>query len=292
MFRDTSTGMRRLAFLIAFAVVGWSGIASAQLVRPLGLEDLVQGSDAVIVANCVEKKTSVKNGNIVTSYKLKVQEQWKGSVTLSSAGELEFEELGGFIPKLGLTQHVGGMANLTEGEDVLLFAHVPAPQSAAPALQGVPEGTQPTISPSSIRIVGRQQGRFTVVRHPETGAQMVSPVAVQSMPGSVRSPLLNKLQELETRPTLSAAQSADQATTGLLQGARPVDPGADRVRSRLASRIEQHQRRLEQLEEVEGLELGGQAIRPFESLDSVRERVKKVAANQARAGKPDRGARP
>src|SRR5689334_11032596 len=70
--------------------------AQAQVKRK-SFQDLVQESDAIFIANCTERESVMEGGRIVTRYKLKPNEFWKGSLKLDKDGQIPFDEIGGIL---------------------------------------------------------------------------------------------------------------------------------------------------------------------------------------------------
>lgn len=188
MYRAQRTGMRLAACLIA-AVCMLATAVQAQSAKKLGLDELVEKSDNIFVATCVEKKVSFKGGSFVTAYKLKVTENWKGEARVDNNGIMEMQELGGVSdkPYFPVTSYAQGMANIAPQEEVVLFTANP---TFNPKLQEYNKA--PAVSASSPRIVGRNQGRLTVVRHPETGERLISDIGIEPLPGALHTPLFVK----------------------------------------------------------------------------------------------------
>lgn len=166
--------------VVAAVLFGAGGSAKAQTMNKLYFDDLVDHSDLIFSARCVERKTSFESGNIVTKYRLKPIEILKGQPRLNNAGEIEMQELGGALEgNIPLAQASPIMANIYNDEEVLLFTEYPKPRDdkSTPQLR-----RNPAISPDSPRLVGGPQGRFRILRHPETGVRVVVRTGVGNPP--------------------------------------------------------------------------------------------------------------
>lgn len=210
MYWAQRTGVRLAACLMVVVFLLGATAVHGQMAKRLGLDELVGKSDNIFVATCTEKTVVYKNGGMVTKYKLKVSENLKGDAKVDKDGIMEMEELGGVSPKpyFPVTSYVQGMANIAPQEEVLLFTANP---TFNPKLQALNKKT--AISTASPRIVGRSQGRFTVVRHPETGERLVSSVAMEPLPGSLHTPLFVQSEKaLRDAEATSGTARVDVAT--------------------------------------------------------------------------------
>jgi hypothetical protein len=68
------------------------------MVQPKSLKEIVASADQIVVGQCVERKMGLQNGRIVTQYKIKPDEFWKGerpldanAPQLEGAGEMRLE---------------------------------------------------------------------------------------------------------------------------------------------------------------------------------------------------------
>jgi hypothetical protein len=145
--------------------------AHAQAYRmKLTLDDMVERSDVIVVAECTERKMKVVNGNLVTVYTMRPAEFLKGFEKLDKNGEMQMDELGGKLDNPPLIQKPDGYADIAKGEEVLLFTK--RNQSKAKNADDPRFISSQNIN--GLRIIGRYQGRFTVVKHPATGQKIVA----------------------------------------------------------------------------------------------------------------------
>ncbi len=198
MISANPLGLGRWAAYCLLLGLTLGGLQSAypQSFVRLSMDELVDKADHIFVARCVESETRVNGGVIITKYRLKMSENWKGNLKLSNSGEFEIEELGGEISEpIPVTQFVMGMANISMDEEVLLFA-VPSKYEE----NGIKrDPRRKHLKDDNLYIVGRFQGRFTVFRHPETGEKLVSRIGPFSVPGSPVKSITRRLSELQNK---------------------------------------------------------------------------------------------
>lgn len=240
-------------------------------------DDLVAKSDQIFTATCTERESVLQNGVIVTRYKLRPKEFWKGSAKLNKAGEIEFEEIGGQIEKpipVGTT--ATGMADFSVGEDVLLFTRTPNDK----ARSGKPKGRE-ILKAGSLRIVGRDQGRFSVFKHPETGEPIVARHQPRGMDAKIQRQAEQRAQkrigELQAKGARPAGQTTETLTKQYVAEertklARPLGARLDQAGVQAKALRDQEAKRDPRLAEE---------VYTFESLESVKARVGKSLSRPA-----------
>lgn len=264
--------LSNLALLAACALLAWSASGFAQSTRFRTLNELVNDSDQIFTATCTDKRSEFRSGTLITTYKLKPKEMLKGELKLDKAGEFAFEELGGSISTpIPITQFLPGMANFEPNEEVLLFTVKPKPV-VIPA-EYDPEPSR--FKYDQVRIVGRGVGRYTIFRHPETGEELVSTVGVQPMPGSVRTPLLNRIGLVEKAASADPATSASLAPEELAAMRRQLGDKIEEVRQENAAALAEEAR-------VDPRRV--ETVLQFEELDQVRQRIKAEIQRQQQQG--------
>ena len=184
--------------------------AKAQMMRKVGLDELLSQSDYVFIATCTKKEVTFKNGNIVSHYQLKPSKVIKGNLKLDAkTGEVSVEELGGELSKpLPIAQMLPGMANLAEGQDVLLFSSYGKDYSQEPMMAN----RLTSLSPQSLRIVGSNIGYYTIFSHPETGIKLVKKGELINPPGLNGAPVLQLTKKLEAQRAKALAAAGLDAT--------------------------------------------------------------------------------
>lgn len=148
----------------------------------LGLDRLAAYADTVIHAEVEGRETRMVNRNVETTYRLRVLETLMGGEGLerSTDGTVEITVRGGAMEGLPIAQVVRGNAYLLPDEEVILFLDThPERYIARSQAERASRGMEPLqIDPrsrlaTSPRIVGRAQGRFTVMTLP-TGHRYVT----------------------------------------------------------------------------------------------------------------------
>lgn len=143
--------------------------AHALSTRALTLDELIAESDHIFVAVCEKKSVAFKSGNIITTYRMKSKEHWKGQVDLDADGTFELNQVGGRLKEpLPLVQHVTGSVPIVPGEEVLLFVKgVRANTAQSRGAQGAPKGGLPTF-------LGFGAGRFSIITDSRNGEKYVT----------------------------------------------------------------------------------------------------------------------
>ncbi|MCE5229706.1 hypothetical protein LLG95_08935 [bacterium] len=267
MYGAQRARMRMAACLVVAIWLVGAVAVHAQSIKRLGLDEMAQKADNIFVATCTEKKVVFQNGSYVTKYKMKVAENWKGQAKVDKQGLLEMEEMGGSVQTpMPLTSYAQGMANFAEQEEVLLFTQQP---TFNPKLQALNQ--RPAVSPTSPRILGRDQGRFTVVRHPETGERLVSRTGAEPFPGGIRTPLFQRAQKLAQRQAQQVARLS--AATSETVGAQ-VDRDMTAEQKTLGSKFDELTAKAEaRVQAAKASSADLNEIVPFESLAAVKARV-------------------
>jgi hypothetical protein len=279
---------RLLLMAVVFAVLltlEMNTPASAQMVRPMEFKDLVDQADQVVVGTCTERKAVMVNGAIVTQYKIKPSEFWKGHRDLSASGEFTMSEMGGALEhsRVPLAQYAPGSSDMLPGEDVLLFLQDPKPavsaaKPLAPFKKGAPSAksavpTRATL-PATPAVVGLWQGRFSVITHPRNGQKLIARTNVSAIPGSPLNPTVRenllKAQGIKASLTPSGAKIAVLEKSSLLPQAK-LDALAQQIDAARAEAQKAH------AEAAKHSSAGADEIYQFESVDSIKARVLRLA---------------
>lgn len=139
---------RRMCCLIG---LGWAWPALALSVRPLSLDDMVDGAAVAFEGTCIGNRTEREEGTqfVVTYTTFSVKEVLKGSVSSTHV----IKQIGGELQDGGPGFRVSGVPRFTVGQDyVVLLADVSAAGFSSP--------------------VGLAQGKFTV--HQNASGKKVS----------------------------------------------------------------------------------------------------------------------
>lgn len=273
-----------LTLMVAMFAALWAVPSSAQSMRKVGVDELMSASDYVFIATCTKKDVSFKNGNIVSHYQLKPSKVIKGKLKMDAkTGEVALEELGGELTKpLPIAQMLPGMANLAEGQEVLLFSASPRVNTNEPLLVN----KQRSLSLDTLRIVGGVRGYYTVIRHPETGVKLVKKGSLLNPPGLNGEPVLHLTRKIEAeRERALALVGLDKATTEdeLLRAVSAqgkaterIDKIADRIGANIDRQALEARSRRDQKALTDATCTND--IYEYESLDSVLMRLERLAS--------------
>lgn len=231
-----SFGIRVISCALVFSAFTSRG--SAENVLPSrNLEEVADRSDTIFVATCAEKKTEFRNGNVITTYKLKPSEIWKGTLSLDSNGLATMEDLGGILDgPVPLGQVSNLTTSLVEGQEVLFFTKSYQPNPAA-----LLPGQEPIYTPGNPILFNRKLGRYTVLTHPKTGQRHViqpelGPGGAVGNDAAIEMFLERKTKELEKRGQQAGASSNGRAATPGVAEFESLDAVRERVKTRLSEK--------------------------------------------------------
>lgn len=217
--------------------------AQAQL-RKLSLSQLVEEADQICLAECQSRETVIRDGTFITQYKLKPSEVWKGKLSLNSEGELLVEELGGVIEDpIPIAMKPDGMFEIEPGDQALLFMQMPKQHNAKQL------GLNPSkLSKESPRLIGRADGLYTVMRHPETGQSLIRRGRVsrlsQKKLGETIDRLWSRIEpelQAETQRLNSDLTAEPEAKLDRIVPFEPLDSVRDRIQG-LVSRASEREK--------------------------------------------------
>lgn len=165
----------RLATCVALTCVAISGFALSQRGLPLSLEQMTREADEVVWGTVVDQNTRIVANSFETDYEIQVHENLKNgrNSRLVQGRSFTLTLPGGAIKEPPLTQYVMGSPYMYKGEEVLLFLRNPTgkvsnlPERARSAGQESALGT-------TYKVVGLNQGRFSVVTREDTGERLVT----------------------------------------------------------------------------------------------------------------------
>lgn len=255
---------------------------SAQLTKVRTFKQMVEESDQIVVGQCLESDCGVQDGKIVTQYKIKPSEFWKGQRALASDGSFLMTEQGGSLvgkAPLPIAQFAPGQSDMAPGEDVLLFLKDNSGGSASAASKSAaakPSTSKLVVSQQlrdSPRIVGRWQGRFSVITHPATGSKMIARGNISVIPGSaqneeVRQSLL-KAKGMKITVDAKGAKVATKDSNVRLSAKQ-----AQKMAMQIDEAASQARREHEML--AKQAPAAASEIYSFEPLDSVKARILKT----------------
>jgi hypothetical protein len=256
------------AALLLAAVWHMAPTAGAQLMKRLSFDERVQKSDVIATATCTGRTSTFVNGKLVTTYRLKPDEFWKGAAKLNKSGELEVQELGGSLNgPIPITTTVPGYSSgIGVGDDLLLFMSHPKVTDGA--------GSK-SVDTSRLRIVGGLQGNFAVLRNPETGEKLVSQNAAKGLEAKVQAEAQRRAEQKIEQMHARGLAAADTKETTQTQLARLQAEEAAPMQRSLSKRLDSQAKRARSQRDADAKRDPARAedIYNFEPLASVKERV-------------------
>lgn len=109
---------RAIGVLALLGLLGSPGLASATLLRPLSLDDLIHKADRVLVAEVIGARCVAEGGRIYTHTEVRVREELRGKGQ-PTGSTLLVRQLGGELD--GLVMGIAGTPELRPGAAYLLF---------------------------------------------------------------------------------------------------------------------------------------------------------------------------
>ena len=248
--------------------------------EPLTTQDLADKADQIVVGSCNERNVKVKGGMIVTEYKIKVSEFWKGQRTLDANNEFTMTEIGGVLEnaRVPVAQYTPGCSDILPGEDVLLFLN-----DRQPPLRGQKDDLRQAFDQAC-----RDSGRFAHRDRPLAGPLQrdhqspdrgADDRAHQHQPGPGRA--------AQPRNASEAAGGAGGQDTRTATGAKASAAGRvsvlpeAKVRT-LASQLDEAAKhyREQHAEAVSKSSKVADEIYQFEPIDSVKSRVMRLVKHK------------
>ena len=162
------------------------------------------------------------------------------------------------------------MADIRVGEEVLLFTRTPVDRLA----KGKPQGRK-ILTPGTLRIVGRDQGRFSVFRHPETGEKLVGKFAPTGLQAKVENHAKEEAAKRIAAMREKGVTAQDTGETTSSQFSRITNEEVEALKRPLGNRYDKAAQRAQTERDVEAARDPNRAedIYTFESLESVKARV-------------------
>lgn len=207
--RTLARALSRAAGAMALAGLAVTGAstAHAQIGQRYTFDDVIQKSDQIFVATCEGKSTRWKDGNVITTYKIRPKEFWKGAAATGKDGALQIDQIGGSVSagpvKLG--QHFSASVAMVPGEELLLFTKT---HKTDPALKAA--GQKDIFPEGQLQVVGMYQGRYSIVTDGKSGAKHVLPVGMEAYGVVANDESVKRYLNLKAGQ-LAAAREAAQA---------------------------------------------------------------------------------
>ena len=177
VMRDISVS--RVACFAFFTLVTTFSYALTELTPAMSLEELTKSADEVVVGNVLSQQTRTVGGSFETDYSIQVNENLKTrSGELQQGQNFTLTMPGGTIQEPPVTQYVMGVPSFYKGEEVFLFLQKgTGKESRDPGIKARNTESQLT---KSYKVVGWNQGRFSVATIAETGKKVVTRINLEN----------------------------------------------------------------------------------------------------------------
>lgn len=254
---------------------------AAQLVEPLTTQDLADKADQIVVGSCHERNVKLQGGVIVTEYKIKVSEFWKGQRALDANNEFTMTEIGGVLEnsRVPVAQYTPGCSDILPGEDVLLFLNdrQPAATGGKKMSSAKPSTKQAAIPADSPTVTGLWQGRFSLITNPQSGARMIAHTNISPVPGAPLN--LEMRQKLLTAQGVKTTKTATGTRVKFAEKASALPEAKVRA---LATQLDEAAKHYREQHDVAAKKSSKAAdeIYQFEPIDSVKSRVMRLVKNK------------
>lgn len=184
----------------------------------MSLDDVIRKSDQIFVATCEAKNSAWRDGNVITAYKIRPSDFWKGAAPTEKDGTLTIEQIGGSVGvgPLKLGQHFTASVTMIPGEEVLLFTKT---HQTDPALKSI--GQKDVFTEGQLQVVGLYQGRYSILTDPKSGMKHALPVGMEAYGVVASDASVKKLISLKSaqlnaaREKVEAKHAGNSATPGL-----------------------------------------------------------------------------
>lgn len=269
---NTHGNMLKMAAVTAalIALPAW-GYALQMTGTPMDVQQLTRSADEVLVGHVLEEETVAIGRRIETNYTIQVNENVKSRSRDMAPGQRFTLTLpGGSLESPPITQYVTGTPYLVEGEEVVLFLRRPDQRSATRAIDPSEEGGLR----NTYRVVGYNQGRFSVLRDQESGDRMVTRVNLSDFGLANTSKDMKRVLKGIEEQKLPVIRQSLLPQTGSAAATRAKDPLEVTPVDETALTVEQRQQRAEATKR----QRQRKAI-PVEAFDSFMQQVRQHAAD-------------
>lgn len=146
----------------------------------LTLEKLATRADSIVLGKVVSKKAVWIDSHIETQYDVKVEEQWKGGgkrALGTDAGQtFRLAVMGGETTSPPIAHYAPMQASMIAGEEVALFLDTKPRGSDMERATSIASGSGVLSGP---RIIGMNQGKFSVFTDKATGKRRIARVDIE-----------------------------------------------------------------------------------------------------------------
>lgn len=222
-----------LASIFCTVLVG-SSFALSQRGSDFSLEKLTNLAEDVVIGKVKSKTTSFVGQHIETEYEVEVQETLKGK-SYGQGAPLRVTVAGGDMTTPPLSQYVQGMPLMYQGEEVALFVRQAQPVNKDLAKRAHPKSKLLTTP----RIVGLNQGKFTVITDPESKSKRVIRMNLenyglipgdQSVRGAINAVTTHQIKTTSA-PVVQLEEAPSDKRDPLETLVRPIDPKSMKIKA-------------------------------------------------------------
>jgi len=147
----------------------------ASALQKLSLEDMTKKADVIAVGKIADKQAHWVGRHIETTFSLQATEYWKGNL----GDSFEFTQMGGEVKRpLPIGMYADGLPRFFKGERVILFMEKPKKK---PLVKGAPKPHPDSKVGASCQIVGWAQGKYTILKDPDTGEDKILRLGTENM---------------------------------------------------------------------------------------------------------------
>jgi len=170
---------------ISVACLTATGFSISESTPALSVEEMTDTADEIVVGNVLKGETIIVGNHFETDYQIQVHENIKStSGELQQGSNFTLTLPGGSIQNPPLTQYAMGVPYMYKGEEVFLFLQKGSGKK--PAAEGSKTrgagagGTAQSKLGDSYKVVGLNQGRFSVVTRKDNGEKLVTRVNMEN----------------------------------------------------------------------------------------------------------------
>jgi len=176
--------VRGLCVLVA-ACCASTGYSLTDKTPAMSVEQMSDTADEIVIGNVVQGATRIVGNTIETDYQIQVHENLKASSgELNQGNSFTLTLPGGSIQNPPITQYAMGVPYMYKGEEVFLFLKKGSgkhPKTNSGNSRGITatSGAASSKLGTSFKVVGWNQGRFSVVTRADNGEKVVTRVNME-----------------------------------------------------------------------------------------------------------------
>lgn len=166
---------------VATVSIALSGFALTQRDPAMSLEQMTKSADEVVLGNVLSANTKIVGSHLETDYQIQVNENLKSQTGELATGRTFTMTLpGGVLKEPPLAQYAMGAPYMFKGEEVVLFLKKGSGKQPNMPASRDPQALPSTLS-ESYKVVGWNQGRFSVVTRADNGEKVVTRVNMENL---------------------------------------------------------------------------------------------------------------